>query len=672
MGSKLFPILRDAAKRPEQQPWDAVDKEAGTSLESRMRQLMTRDYSPEQLQALKSLYGQEGAARFETEPVRVQEVMAPVADMLKLISEQSGLRLINLSKYPKADKRLLAMVPEQIAKDYQLVPVEETDDGRLVIAIGDPSNPMKIDEVRMVLDCDIEAVVADEKEINDRIEAYYGMPESLEKILEIAGQDSENDDDPLAMKEGTHDISQAGLAEASPIKKLVDILLMKAISDRASDIHIEPFPAFLRVRYRVDGVLRELPSPPRNQLDAIISRLKVMTGTMNISEKRLPQDGRIKLVVEGREIDMRVSSVPTVHGESIVMRVLDKTMMMIGIGKIGMLKDVLDRFKKYISKPNGIVLVTGPTGSGKTTTLYAALSEVKDPGEKLITTEDPVEYELDGIQQVSINDNVGLTFARCLRAILRQDPDKVLVGEVRDVETAQISVQAALTGHLVFATLHTNSAAATVTRLLDMGVEPFLITSSMEAIIGQRLLRTLCQQCKVPYTPVDEELSEFGVTLRDVQEQGIIFYRGEGCNECNHTGYRGRIGIYELLEVTDEIRELILERATTDEIQEMALRQGMITMRKDGWIKICMGITTLEEVARQTPRDAEPVMDDDATVLAQEEKDNITEAMMEHQAIQNESLMKPKPKLNASTMIVENEAAMPAYKAGDAQASEKK
>ncbi|MCL5269437.1 MAG: GspE/PulE family protein [bacterium] len=665
MGKKLFRFFSDpAARRSAAAGGTAsiLETEAAASVESKMRQLIKRDYTPDQIEALKTITSDEGAAHYDEQPVAVQEVVAPNADMLQIIAEQTGLRLINLSAYPKADFRLRSMIGAQQAKSMRVVPVEEAEDGRLVVAIADPSNPMIADDLRLILGREVETVIADETEIEERIELYYGMgDQSLEGLLEKE-QEISTDENVITTMHAEIDLSDLeAIASSEPIIKLVNILLMKAINDRSSDIHIEPFPSFIRVRYRVDGVLRELPSPPRSQLVAIISRIKVMSN-MNISESRLPQDGRIKLNIEGREVDMRVSTVPTVHGEAIVMRVLDKSMMMVGIGKIGMLDEVLERFKKIILKPNGILLVTGPTGCGKTTTLYAALAEVKDPGEKLITTEDPVEYELDGIQQVNINENVGLTFARCLRSILRQDPDKVLVGEIRDVETAQISVQASLTGHLVFSTLHTNSAAATVTRLLDMGVEPFLITSSLEAIVGQRLVRTICSNCKRPYTPTEDELRDFGVTLKDVREQGISFYHGDGCEECNHTGYHGRLGIFELLEVTDEIRELILERATTDEIQDMALRQGMISMRRDGWIKACMGITTLSEIARQTPKESEAVrLEAESTEEAEPEAEPAKVKPVP------EALPKPAPKLDRKRMQIEGEAAMPAYQAGDAQ-----
>lgn len=656
MGKKLFRFRKGGdggATAPDIPADEQAARPTSGASGSRMRDLIRREYSEEQVSLLREIESADGATRFNEAAVDIQNVVAQVDDMLKVLGEQTGLRVIDLREYPRADFKLRAQIPAQHAHNLRVIPVEEKPDGTLVVAIADPSNPTIGDDLRLILNRKVETVIADEGEIKDRIEAYYGMgggtiEDLVEKEVEEGG-----DEDVIGPNRTEIDLSDvAALANQAPIIRLVNILLMRAINDRASDIHIEPYPNFIRIRYRVDGVLREIPSPPRSQLVPIISRIKVISN-MDIAESRLPQDGRVKLSFEGREIDMRVSSIPTVHGESIVMRVLDKSMMMIGVRNIGMLDDVLERFIKLAHRPNGIILCTGPTGSGKTTTLYSILREIQDPGLKIITTEDPVEYELNGIQQVNINENVGLTYARCLRAILRQDPDIVLVGEIRDVETAQTAVQASLTGHLVFSTLHTNSAAATVTRLLDMGVEPFLITSALEGVIGQRLVRTICTACKTEYEPTDEELEGFGVTRQEARENGIIFYHGTGCDECSHTGYRGRMGIYELLEVNDEINELILERATTDEIQDAAVRAGMVTMRQDGWMKICMGLTTLDEVARQTPREA-PLL------LSNDEEDEI-EAQIQAQLQRpaQEALPEPGQTLRQNPMIAPGEEAAP-------------
>jgi len=518
-------------------------------------------------------------------------------DVIKVLSEEQGLPFVELSDFHVGDPDVLKLIPAEVAKSYKCLPLELKPDGSLVVAISDPLNVHIPDDLRLLTGRNIVPVVANEADITEYVEMYYGVgDETIEKMVEELEREGQN----LKLERAQeYDLSNLEeIANQEPIIKLVNLLLLQAVKDRASDLHIEPFTNQLRIRYRVDGALREIPSPPKSMHVGIISRIKVMAN-LNISETRRPQDGRIKLTLEGREIDLRVSCMPTVHGEAIVMRILDKNMMMIGIDQLGMPKDALEKFMKIIRKPNGIVLVTGPTGCGKTTTLYAALAAINDPGDKIITTEDPVEYEIPGIVQVNVNPKIDLTFARCLRHILRQDPDKILVGEIRDLETAEMAVQASLTGHLVFSTLHTNNAAASVTRLIDMGVEPFLITSTLEAVLGQRLVRTVCPLCKIPYSPTDEELAAFNVSREDVAD--ITFYIGKGCEECGNTGYKGRMGIFELLVVSEEIRDLILERASADEINRVAIQQGMQTMREDGWTKICIGLTTFEEVTRQTP-----------------------------------------------------------------------
>lgn len=537
------------------------------------------------------------------------------ADMLQMLSEQAGLPYIDLADYPVENLKILKYIPAEIARTYKVFPLREEPDGTIVVAISDPLNITIVDDLRLLLDKNVSPVVASEDDIMEYVDRYYGIgDETIEKMVEEF--DKEDEEALLIRDIDEMDLSDLErIAHEPPVIRLVNLILLQAIKDRASDLHIEPFGGILRIRYRVDGVLREIPSPPKSLQLGLCSRLKVLAN-MNIAETRMPQDGRIRLNVSGREIDLRVSSIPTVHGESIVFRILDKSMMMLGIGQLGMTKETLDKFMKLIRKPNGIILVTGPTGCGKTTTLYAAINEINDPSCKIITTEDPVEYEVAGLIQVNINPKVGLNFAICLRHIVRQDPDIILVGEVRDLETAQISIQASLTGHLVFSTLHTNSGAATVTRLIDMGLEPFLITSTLEAIMGQRLIRTVCQSCKRPYTPTPEELEDFGATPEDVRD--ITFYKGAGCDDCSYTGYKGRLGIFEMLIMTDEIRELVLQRATTDQIHAMAVHQGMSTMRNDGWLKICLGATTFEEVTRQTPRESKEQISQEMEEIIQE------------------------------------------------------
>ncbi len=546
-------------------------------------------------------------------------------DMLQILCDQAGLKLVRMTDYPKANltKDLLKKIPSDLVRSWKVFPVEfDATTGTMTIAIADPLNVRVVDDLRLMLNSaevrDIEAVVAKEDEISDYINIYYGVgDQTLDQVVE--GLET-GESDEIATIEGAIDLSDLGKIQAQePIIRFCNLLILQAIKERASDIHIEPFTGVLRIRYRTDGVLREIPSPPKSWQAGVLSRLKVMS-VMDIAETRRPQDGRIKLVIDGREVDCRVSALPVVHGECIAMRLLDKSAMQVGVAQIGMTDAVLERFMRIVKRPNGIMLVTGPTGSGKTTTLYAALNEINEPTEKIITTEDPVEYQLEGLVQVNINPNVGLTFARCLRAILRQDPDVILVGEIRDSETAQIAIQASLTGHLVFSTLHTNSAAATISRLVDMGVEPFLITSTLAGIIAQRLVRMTCPRCRAPYKPSPEELAEFGTTTEEVGD--ITFMKGRGCDECHGSGYKCPIGIFELLEVTEEIQNLILSQGTTDEVHDTAVSQGMTTMRQDGWLKICLGVTTFEEVAKHTPKE-------NPDQIRREMKDTIRETAQE-------------------------------------------
>lgn len=534
-------------------------------------------------------------------------------DMVKMMWGQQGLDFVDIEGEgidQDEVRELIRMFGGNLVKMYRILPLGRLEDGTVRVAISDPLNVTVVDDLRMLTDAEVVTVVAEEDDIMDHIEMIWGVGDTtIDTVLNEVddgegGLDSAGND---GMTVNLDDSLSAGAAASdAPIIRLVNSYLFQAIKDRASDLHIEPFRGVLRIRYRVDGHLRELPDPPKTMQLGIISRLKVLSN-MDIAENRVPQDGRIRLTVEGREVDLRVSSIPTINGESLVMRVLDQSMMMLGVDDLGLSRAELEKFGEVITRPNGIVLVCGPTGSGKTTTLYAALAAINDPGDKIITTEDPVEYQLPGLVQVNINSSVGLTFAACLRSILRQDPDKILVGEIRDVETATIAIQAALTGHLVFSTVHSNSAAACATRLVDMGVEPFLLTSTLQAIIGQRLVRTICTRCAQPYEPTDSELEEFGYTRADVQ--GMNFMKGVGCEECLHSGYRGRVGIYEVLVFDDETRDLVLERATTDQVHAMATQGGMQTLRGDGWGKICAGITTFDEVARQTPREGHESVD---------------------------------------------------------------
>jgi type IV pilus assembly protein PilB len=456
------------------------------------------------------------------------------------------------------------------------------------------------DELRTLLGYNIKAMVATEREVIKALERYYASgTESVESIV----ADLEADEELAAAAEavsgeGPIDLTSAeALADSAPVRKLLNMVLLMAIKDHASDLHFEPFEDEFRIRIKADGVLYEMVPPPRHLAFAITTRIKVMAN-LDIAERRLPQDGRIELTVGGHPVDLRISVLPTMFGESVVMRVLDRSVVSLDLQKIGLDDDTLKEFRKVIHKPNGIVLVTGPTGSGKTTTLYSALNELNVIADKIITTEDPVEYDIEGIVQVPIDASIGNTFAHCLRSILRQDPDKILVGEIRDIETAEIAVQASLTGHMVFSTLHTNDAPSTVTRLRDMGVPPFLITATLEAILAQRLVRRICTQCREEVHPSSEILADLELSPSDVK--GKQFYRGKGCDNCNRTGYKGRVGLFELMLLDDEIRDMIIRNASTDELREKARRMGMVSLRDAGMEAVYAGTTTAEEVIRET------------------------------------------------------------------------
>jgi type IV pilus assembly protein PilB len=486
-----------------------------------------------------------------------------------------------------------------MAQLYRIIPVAFRDN-MLTIAMCDPQKLSVIDELRNFLGYEIRAVVATERDVKQALDRYYGAEtESVESIV----HDMEEDEDLNAAaealdKEGPIDLNSIeALADSAPVRKLLNMVLLLAIRDHASDLHFEPFEDEFKIRIKADGVLYEMVPPPRHLAFAITTRIKVMAN-LDIAERRLPQDGRIELTVGGHPVDLRVSVLPTMFGESVVMRVLDRSVVNLDLNAVGMNASTLQAFREIIERPNGIVLVTGPTGSGKTTTLYSALSELNSVHDKIITTEDPIEYDIDGIVQVPIDASIGNTFAQCLRAILRQDPDIILVGEIRDVETAEIAVQASLTGHLVFSTLHTNDAPSTVTRMRDMGIEPFMITATVEAILAQRLVRRICVNCREEIKPTQEMLAELKLSNSDIR--GKKFYRGRGCEVCNNTGYKGRIGLFELMVMNNDLREMIVRNATTDELRDAARRYGMVTLRDAGLDGVYNGKTTLEEVIRET------------------------------------------------------------------------
>jgi len=514
--------------------------------------------------------------------------------ILHVMADHLGTEVVSLrDRQIPAD--VLELVPAETARLYQCIPVED-DGSTLKVAFADPLNPAQIDEVSFVVKRDIQPVVADPAEVQKAIERHYGEEAtSVSEVLKELGADAE-----LAREaaEASEDISVAeDLANQAPIVKFVNLVLQQAILDRASDIHFEPFEDEFKIRYRVDGALYEMTPPPKHLALPVISRIKVMAN-LNISEHRIPQDGRITHNIGGRVVDLRVSTLPTQFGESVVLRVLDRSTVNLELENLGFPKFIYDYMTEAIQRPNGIIIVTGPTGCGKTTTLYACLRRINTIDSKLLTAEDPVEYDIEGIMQVPINEAVGMTFGRALRAFLRQDPDIIMIGEMRDLETAQIAIQSSLTGHLVLSTLHTNDAPGAVTRLIDMGTEPFLISSTLVAVLAQRLVRKICRECRTPFEPTESQLALLNLSPHDLGEK--VFYYGRGCSNCNDTGYKGRKGIFELLVITEPIRALINERAPTVVLRQKAIELGMTTLREDGLRNIFEGETTIEEVVKYT------------------------------------------------------------------------
>ena len=516
-------------------------------------------------------------------------------DILQVMANYLGTRVISLRDV-QFTPELLQTIPANVARMYQCLPVA-AHDGTVQVALADPLDPGRPDEIHFAVKKDVQVVVADPADIQKAIDQHYGQEETgdVSAILKELGEDAE------IAREASEAADDAKLAEdlanQAPIVKFVNLVLFQAIQDRASDIHFEPFETEFRIRYRVDGALYEMSPPPKHLALPVISRIKVMSG-LNISEKRLPQDGRINFPMANRQIDLRVSTLPTQFGESVVLRVLDRAAVNLDIETLGFPKYVHDYVTEAIQRPNGIMIVTGPTGSGKTTTLYSCLRRINTMDSKLLTAEDPVEYDIEGIMQVAINEAAGMTFGKALRSFLRQDPDIIMVGEMRDLETAQISIQASLTGHLVLSTLHTNDAPGAVTRLLDMGVEPFLISSTLMAVLAQRLVRTICANCRTPFEPTEEQLGLLNLSPHDLGDK--VFHYGRGCSTCNDTGYKGRKGIFELLIISEAIRTLINERAPTVVVRQKAVELGMVTLREDGLRSIFEGDTTIEEIVKYT------------------------------------------------------------------------
>ena len=512
-------------------------------------------------------------------------------DVLRALARQLGLAYVSRDELPSPLPILKNLSPKYL-RQYAVCPVS-VEGNQLTVATGDPLNPLIGDDLRQSTGLEIKLVVSLPEAITEAIDrTYEGVATPLQRIVEGMDDDRATEDD--------EDVNHLrDMAFEAPVVRLVNLLIESAIDAGASDIHIEPFEDTLRVRYRIDGILYEQEAPPRRLQAAVTSRIKIMA-EMNIAERRLPQDGRIRVTLRGHRVDIRVSTMPTVHGESIVMRLLDRSSVFLPLERLGYGAATRQRFERLITLPHGIVLVTGPTGSGKTTTLYAALDKINSPDRKILTVEDPVEYQLKGVNQIPVKAKIGLSFATGLRHIVRQDPDVILVGEIRDLETAEIAIQAALTGHLVFSTLHTNDAPGAITRLQDMGVESFLLSSVLEGVIAQRLVRRICQACREPDKPSPADLQALGVN----PEQPVTLYRGRGCAECRGTGYRGRTGIYELFEITEEVRSLTLRRVSTREIRRHAIDGGMVSLRLDGWAKAQEGVTTVDEVLRVTQEDS--------------------------------------------------------------------
>ena len=519
----------------------------------------------------------------------------PKADLIKALASQFGMDMVDL-RDAAIEKEVLDCVPVNIARRYHIIPTHLSE-STLTVAMSDPFDVETLDSLRYLLKRNVEGVVALHEEIEIALDHYYPQTgQEMDRAIDALTHASETDAAKNALLASDVEVNESD----EPIIKLVNLIIVEAFRQRASDIHLEPLERKFRVRYRIDGVLHEMESPPRRLQSAIISRVKIMAN-MSIAEKRLPQDGRIQIRVNDRDLDLRVSVLPGNHGETIVMRILDKQGLLLGLSQLGFFSDDQQTFERMIALSDGILLVTGPTGSGKTTTLYACLNQINKPDRKIITVEDPVEYQMAGINQVQVNSEIGMSFSAALRSILRQAPNIIMIGEIRDLETAEIAVNASLTGHLVFSTLHTNDAPSAITRMIDIGVKPFLVASSTRAIMAQRLVRKICPKCKEPHKPTDTEMHLLGRTGEQVAAAEI--FRGRGCADCSGTGYRGRLGIYEIFALDDDVRHMISDQVSAIDIRVQARRLGMRTLREDGLRKVVAGMTTLEEIFRVTMGD---------------------------------------------------------------------
>jgi type IV pilus assembly protein PilB len=568
-----------------------------SAMERRLAEMLVRDnvITNDELEHALSTQTDKGGSLGR---ILIDNQYASEWEIAAALGKQLNVPFITLSHY-EIDPSILFSIPEELVRKYQIVPVDRTGD-TLMVALSDPSNIYLLDELRLLTKCKIVPVISFESDIREAIEHYYRKEESAldEMLKEISDEDMEL----LEVLErpqgdGGEDADDLS-AEASdaPVIQLVNLIVHDAIRMRASDIHVEPYEKDLRLRYRVDGVLHEMKSPPKKFQNAIISRLKIMS-EMDIAERRLPQDGRFKVSVGGRNIDFRVSTCPIAFGEKVVIRILDRSNLMLNLTDLGMAREILEGFETQIRAPWGMILVTGPTGSGKSTTLYSALNTINDPRKNIITIEDPIEYQLKGINQVQVRPDIGLSFADGLRSFLRQDPDIIMVGEIRDKETAEIAVKAALTGHLVLSTLHTNDAPSTINRLTNMGVESFLVTASVNMIVAQRLVRRVCDNCKHPLEPAQEMIVSLGL------QEGTTFYRGEGCDRCLNSGYKGRVALYEIMHLSDVMRDRIIEGIPTTQLKRLAIEEGMVSLRLAGLQKVAEGVTTIDEVLSVTAAD---------------------------------------------------------------------
>jgi type IV pilus assembly protein PilB len=540
----------------------------------------------------REISARDGSSAIE---VLIESDMVDQVSIMKTLATQFGMEYFPSLKGVDIDQEVVDMVPGETAQDFKVMPVYQVD-GVLTVAMADPMDLDTIDSLHHILNREVKGAIADPKDIETCIATYYARSTRLETMMQEVTQSAID----VEISEETQAVfadDGASTEEDAPIIRLVSLLIIQAFRMRSSDIHIEPMDGYLRVRYRIDGVLHQMESPPRKLQSAIVQRIKLMA-EMKIDEKNVPQDGRIQINVMGRDLDLRVSTVPSVHGESVVMRILDKENLSMGLPQLGFLSDDKAAFDKLIRLADGIILVTGPTGSGKTTSLYACLNEINTPDRKIITVEDPVEYQMSGINQVAVRADIGLTFSNALRSILRQAPNIIMIGEIRDMETAEIAVNASLTGHLVFSTLHTNDAPSAVTRLSDIGVKPFLVASSVRAIMAQRLVRNICEKCREPYAASTQDLRLLGANGEQLREAQL--FKGSGCEMCQNTGYRGRKGIFEIFLINEEVQHMIYDQVTSTELRIKARELGMRTLREDGLRKVIAGITTLDEVFRVT------------------------------------------------------------------------